>query len=99
MPPAVLRNARAVLFRRVMDYDGLLDAMFHMIRQNGSGSAAVLLRLMETLGAVLAVEQAPERRAVLRRHADLVLAAGRQDLSEGTAVADLEERYAALAGL
>jgi uncharacterized membrane protein len=96
--PALLRDARAVLFRRVVDYDGLLDAMFHMIRQNGSGSAAVLLRLMETLGAVLAVEQAPERRAALRRHADLVLAAGRQDLSERTAVADLEERYAALAG-
>jgi uncharacterized membrane protein len=93
---AVLRDGRAVLFRRAVDYDGLLDAMFHMIRQNGAGSAAVLLRLMEVLGAVLAVEQALERGAALRRHADLVFAAGRQNLGEQAAVEDLEARFAAL---
>ncbi|WP_233553200.1 DUF2254 domain-containing protein [Teichococcus wenyumeiae] len=93
---AVLRDGRVVLFRRAVDYDGLLDAMFHMIRQNGAGSAAVLLRLMKILGAVLAVEQAPERGAALRRHADLALAAGRQSLGERAAVEDLEVRFAAL---
>lgn len=93
---AVLRDGRAVLFRRAVDYDGLLDAMFHMVRQNGAGSAAVLLRLMEVLGAVLTVERIPDRRAALRRHTDLVLAAGRQSLGERAVVADLEERYAAL---
>ncbi|MBI0537114.1 DUF2254 domain-containing protein [Roseomonas sp. KE2513] len=94
---AMLREGRAVLFRRAVDYDGLLDAMFHMIRQNGAGSAAVLLRLMEILGAVLAVEQAPGRRAGLRRHADLGLAAGRQSLGERAAVEDLEARFDVLA--
>ncbi|MBL6458438.1 DUF2254 domain-containing protein [Belnapia sp. T6] len=93
---AVLRGGRAVLFRRRVTYDGLLDAMFHMVRQNGASSAAVLLRLMEVLGAVLTAERAPERRAALRRHADLVLAAGRQELAERAGVADLEARYAAL---
>ncbi|WP_241666955.1 DUF2254 domain-containing protein [Muricoccus nepalensis] len=93
----ILRDGRAALFHRVADYDGLLDAMFHMIRQNGSGSAAVLLRLMEVLGAVLVVEQAAERRAGLRRHADLCLAAGRQSLGERDAVEDLETRFSALA--
>jgi uncharacterized membrane protein len=90
---AVLRDGRVVLFRRAADYDGLLDAMFHMIRQNGAGSAAVLLRLLEVLGAVLAVEQAPDRRAGLRRHADLALAAGRQSLGERAALDDLEARF------
>jgi uncharacterized membrane protein len=93
---AMLRDGRAVLFRRAVDYDGLLDAMFHMIRQNGAGSAAVLLRLMEILGAVLAVEQAPERCAALRRHAYLALAAGRQSLEERAVVDDLEARFATL---
>jgi uncharacterized membrane protein len=93
---AVLRDERAVLLRRAVDYDGLLDAMFHMVRQNGAASAAVLLRLMEVFGVVLAAEQAPDRRAALRRHADLSLAAGRLNLSERAAVADLEARYAAL---
>lgn len=93
---AVFRAGRAVLFRRAVDYDGLLDAMLHMLRQNGAGSAAVLLRLMEMLGAVLAVEQAPARRAALRRHAELALALGRQTLQEQAAVSDLEARHAAL---
>jgi uncharacterized membrane protein len=52
--------------------------------------------LMEVLGAVLAAERVQARRSALRRHADLVLAAGRQDLRERAAVADLEGRYAAL---
>ncbi|MBO1073636.1 DUF2254 domain-containing protein [Roseomonas marmotae] len=93
---AVLRDGRAVLFRRTVNYDGLLDAMFHMVRQNGASSAAVLLRLIEVLGVVLAAEQAPGRRAALRRHADLNLIAGRLNLSDRAAVADLEARYAAL---
>ncbi|WP_236038990.1 hypothetical protein [Belnapia arida] len=70
--------------------------MFHSIRQNGAGSAAVLLHLFEILGAVLTTEQAPERRAGLRRHVDLALAAGRQNLGERAAVDDLEARFADL---
>lgn len=93
---AVLRDGRVVLFRHAVDYDGLLDAMFHMIRQNGAGSPAVLLRLMEILGTVATVERAPARRAGLQRHADLALAAGRQKLGERAAVAELEMRYPAL---
>ncbi len=93
---AVLRGGRAVLFRRAVDHDGLLDAMFHMIRQEGAGSAAVLLRLVEVIGAVLAAEGAPARRAGLLRHAGLALAAGRRALAEPAAVADLEARHAAL---
>ncbi|MFC7738802.1 DUF2254 domain-containing protein [Roseomonas sp. GCM10028921] len=93
---AVLRDGRTVLFRRTVDYDGLLDAMFHMVRQNGANSPAVLLHLMEVLGAVLQAEKAPERRSALRRHADLVLAAGRQEFSEPAALADLETSYGTL---
>ncbi len=48
---AVVRAGRAALRRRrVVDYDGLCDAMFHMIRQYAAaGSPAVLIRLLETL--------------------------------------------------
>ena len=65
---AVLRDGRAVLLRRrPTDYDGLCDAMFHMIRQNAAGSPAVLIHLLETLARAAAVETRPERRAALRR--------------------------------
>ena len=91
---AVLRGGRAVLRRRrSMDYDGLCDAMFHMIRQNAAaGSPAVLIRLLETLARAAAVEARPERRAALRRHADLALAAGRAGNRDAAALADLEAR-------
>jgi uncharacterized membrane protein len=91
---AVLRGGRAVLHRRRRtDYDGLCDAMFHMIRQNAAGgSPAVLIRLLETLARVAAVETRPERRAALRRHADLALAAGRAGTTDAASLAALDAR-------
>jgi uncharacterized membrane protein len=85
-----------VLYRRVTDYDGLCDAMFHMIRQNAASSAAVLIHLLDVLAAVLAVETAPARCAALRRHADLALAAACEGVGERAALAELEARHAAL---
>ena len=91
---AVLRDGRAVLRRRrVIDYDGLCDAMFHMIRQNATGSPAVLIHLLETLARAAAVETRPERRGALRRHADLALAAGRGGTSDPATLAALEARH------
>ena len=37
----VAREGRAVLVIPAVDYDGLVDGMFHLIRQNAAGSAAV----------------------------------------------------------
>ena len=91
--PVVLRGGRAVLHRRAIGYDDLCDAMFHMIRQNADGSAAVLIRLLEVLTDVLAVEASPGRRAALRRHADLALAAGRAGLQDPAGIAELDARY------
>ena len=42
-----LRDQRPVLVVPAVTYDGLVDAMFLMIRQNAAGSAAVLIRLLE----------------------------------------------------
>jgi hypothetical protein len=41
---------------------------------------------------VAAVEARPERRAALRRHADLTLAAGRAGTRDAAALADMEAR-------
>nr|WP_246522490.1 DUF2254 domain-containing protein [Neoroseomonas terrae] len=91
--PVVLRDGQAVLFRRAIDYDGLLDAMFHMIRQAGASSAAVIVRLVEVLGIALEAETNPVRRTALRRHADLALAAGQRELHEPASVEDLRVRH------
>ncbi len=96
MGRVVLRGGRAVLHRRVTDYDGLCDAMFHLIRQNAAGSAAVLIRLLEVLAEVLAIERAPARRATLRRHADLALAVGEAGITDPAGLASLRDRHEAL---
>jgi len=69
----VIERGRPVLVIPSVDYDGLVDTMFDMIRQNGSGSPAVLSRILEALTAAAALERASERIATLQRHADLVL--------------------------
>jgi uncharacterized membrane protein len=87
------RGDRTVLVVPVVDYDGLADAMFHLIRQNAAGSATVLIRMLEVLTAVAGVERRLERLAVLRRHADLVLGDGERDVSTPADLDDLRGRH------
>lgn len=88
--PTVERSGRVVLYREVTDYAGLCDAMFHMIRQNAAGSPAVLIRLLETLGRVFAVETDANRRAELLRHTELALSAGRLGIDDPADIAAIE---------
>ena len=89
----VVRDRRVVLVHPVTDYDGLCDAMFHMIRQNAAGSIHVLGRMLDVLARVAEVERLTDRSAELSRHADLVVAAGRRDVADPSDLADLEDRY------
>lgn len=88
--PTIERGGRVVLHRKVPDYGDLCDAMFDMIRQNAAGSPAVLIRLLETLGRVIAVETCAERRAELLRHADLAVSAGRLGIEAPGDIAALQ---------
>lgn len=90
---AVEKDGRIVLIYPVTDYVGLTDAMFHAIRQNGSRSPFVLIRMLDVLAKVAAVERARDRLRELGRHADLVVAAGEESLESAAARADLEERF------
>lgn len=92
--PVLFREGRARVFRRVTTYDGLCDAMFHILRQDMAGSAPVLIHLLESLGRVSGVEHRPERLAALRRHAGLVLEAGRRTIEDRAGLADFERRRA-----
>lgn len=93
LPPAVLlRDDVVVLHRRVTSYEGLCDAMFHMIRQSGAGSAAVLIRMIEVIGEALDVESDPARREHLLHHVRLVLSVGLAGISDATGRRDLDRR-------
>ncbi len=89
-----LRDGRPRLVVPNVDYGGLVDCMFHLIRQNAAGSTAVLIRALEVLTAVAGSERVPARQAELGRHADLVLADGERDIANPSDLAELRRRHA-----
>ncbi|UIY43564.1 DUF2254 domain-containing protein [Methylobacterium radiotolerans] len=91
---AVVREGRVVLVHPVTDYDGLCDAMFHMMRQNSAGSVLVLGRMLDVLTRVAEIERLTTRLRELRRHADLVQAAAERDVADPHDLDDLRQRYA-----
>lgn len=75
-----------------VSYDGLTDAMFHMIRQNAAGSTAVLTRLIDVLTAVASCEPSQDRQAALSRHVALVADDARRDVKNTSDLKDVLER-------
>jgi uncharacterized membrane protein len=89
----VLRDGAPALVAPSIDYGGLVDAMFHMIRQNAAGSAAVLIRMMEVLIVVAGCERDAARLGELQRHADLVYDDARRDIGTPGDLADVRRRH------
>lgn len=81
------------LVRPTTSFGGLLDSMFHMIRQYGKDSPAVTLRLLEVLRNVATCTDDPERHAELRRHAELVYGDALENTPNESDKAELRERY------
>ena len=88
-----LHNGRPVLVVPAIDYGGLTDAMFHMLRQNAAGSTAVLAHQLDVLTAVAGCERDPSRLAELQRHADLVLGDAERDVSTPGDLRDVQARH------
>lgn len=78
------------------DFRAVSNAAFNQIRQYGASSAAVIIRLLETIAVISGFARRLDDRAALAHHAELALRAGRRGLSEEADVADLEERYKAV---
>lgn len=96
LPTGVLtRDERPVLVVPSIQYDGLLNAMFHMIRQNASTSAAVLIRMLDVLTAVVSAERDLGRMTCLKEHADLVVGDARRNCSTPSDLRDIELRHVA----
>ncbi len=89
-----LRDGHCVLVIPAVDYGGLVDAMFHLIRQNAAGSAAILIRMIEVLTAVAGCDRDPARLVELQRHADLLRADGERDVTTPSDLADIRKRHA-----
>ncbi|MEO5732204.1 MAG: DUF2254 family protein [Rubrivivax sp.] len=87
-----LRDRQCVLVLPAVDYEGLVDGMFHLIRQNGSSSAAVLVRMLEVFSAVATFERNQARLQPLQRHADLVVRDARRRIATPADLNDILQR-------
>jgi uncharacterized membrane protein len=89
----LLRADRLCLEFPTVDYEGLTDTMFHMIRQNARGNAAVITRVLEVLASVASVERNPSRLRSLQRHADLFMQSAERDITSPADLGELRLRY------
>lgn len=90
-----MRRERPVLIVPLVQYDQLLNTMFHMIRQNAAGNAVVLIRQLEVLTQVVSCERDHERMGSLKRHADLVLGDAERDIATPEDLDDVRRRHRA----
>jgi uncharacterized membrane protein len=84
---------RVVVF--AVGFPEIVDAAFNQIRQYARSSAAVTIRLLETITVIAGALRREEDRAALRRHADMIVRGGRAGLPENEDRREVEERYQA----
>jgi uncharacterized membrane protein len=87
------RDGRPALIVPAFHYSGLVDAMFHMIRQSAKDNAAVLIRVLEILTAVASVEPQTCRLTELGRHADLLLGDAERNITTPADLVDIRQRH------
>lgn len=89
-----VRDGRTALVVPSVDYAGLTDAMFHMIRQNATGNPAILIRMIEVLMAAASCERDPARLNALQRHANLALGDAERTVPNASDLDDVRKRHA-----
>jgi len=90
-----VRQGRIVLVVPHVQYDELVDGMFHMIRQNAAGKPSVLIGMLDVFTRVVCVERDPPRVSSLRKHADLVMGGAEREVGAPDDLADIRTRYRA----
>ena len=74
----------------------IMDAAFNQIRQYGRSSAAVTIRMLETIIVVAGFAHRPEDRATLLRHAEMIVRGATEGLPEDEDRRSAEERCQAV---
>lgn len=75
-----------------VDFQGVLDAAFHQIRQFSGGNTAVIIRLMEGLITIHGFIKKEKHKKAVIRHAEMVLRCGQQTIKEKNDIQDLTNR-------
>ncbi|MEP7173797.1 MAG: DUF2254 domain-containing protein [Aestuariivirga sp.] len=95
----VQKGERLALVVPSVHYDGLVDAMLHMIRQNGTNSPAVLIRMLDVLTSVASCENNTIRRATLWRHAELIASDAGRNITTPSDLTDIRMAHIGFAAM
>lgn len=96
VPPAYARYDEQDTLRVIthpVTIDGIFDAAFNQIRQYGSSSVAVGIRLLEIFQIMAANTHNPKAHQAIRRHAAMVKEGMVKTLGEASDRKEVEERY------
>ncbi len=77
----------------VFTFPDVTDTAFNQIRQYGRSSAAVTIRLLETIAEIARFAHRPEDRAALLRHANMIARGSRDGLPEDEDRQEVEKRF------
>ncbi len=95
LPDGVHRDAAGAI--RVIElgpnYARMVDRAYDKIRQAGADMPAVAIRLMESLGKVLAYTATDDQRAVLQRQAQMIWRTGEREIREPADLEEIRRRY------
>jgi uncharacterized membrane protein len=70
-----------------------MDAAFDQIRHYGRCDMTVTIRLLEAIALIATYTNNSKYQAVLRHHADMILQASREGLSQAQDYQDVEKQY------
>jgi uncharacterized membrane protein len=80
------------LITRPLTYEGLLDAAFNQIRQNGKSVPAVMIRLIEALIVIHGFVKTQEQIQGIRKHTRMIISSAERTFEEPNDLEDLKER-------
>lgn len=89
-------DGRVRLVLSPISFEGMVDAAFNQIRQCARTTPAVSMRTLESFARIARCAIDDERRAVVRRQADLVFHGADPEALQPRDREDLEERYRAV---
>jgi len=77
-------------------YARMVNRTFDKVRQAARGMPAVVIRILDSIGAVMEATTTDEQRRVLMRQADMVFRGAEESVAEPNDRRDIERRYARL---
>ncbi len=95
LPDGIYRDGRGLvrLIDPVITYERLVKGTLDKIRQAGRGMPAVYIRQLQNLEKVLQYATGEEQRRVLISHADMILRAANESVSEQNDCLDVQSAY------